>query len=367
MTPDSLNTYTKKKLTTLARSRGVSGVHSLRKEELIAAILTTRASTVREKSPTELARGSKPGSARPRPAADGQVTRRTTSSRPSTNRTKSAAVTPSRSSKASRTLKAGTERGPDLMDLKPLDRHWVQIRWQLSAETLLRARTALDWEFHGARPILRLFDITEQDERQSAAVRVLDIELDGDVASWCLQVPDPTRTYAVHLGLLAAGGRLHVLVRSRPLMMPNPGTVAALLQPEDVAVRSQGGAADADLDDEPRQWTAADLTPMQLKNLAAARASTPPGETTSAFRLTVASELLLHGVTHPEAALTLLGKKATVGSDGRFQLRMKLPPGRHVIPAVAMTPDGAEERTYVLAVEVTARELEPRLIEEVPR
>lgn len=133
------------------------------------------------------------------------------------------------------------------MDLRPLDRNWVLIRWQLSTETLRRARTSLDWEFHSARPILRLIDITEQDERQTAAVRVSDIELEGEVTGWCLRIPHPARKYAVHLGLLADGGRFHVLVRSRPLVMPDHGAVAVLLQPEESSPR-----AEYDTGDEPR-------------------------------------------------------------------------------------------------------------------
>jgi uncharacterized protein len=375
MTPDSLSTYTKKKLTNLARSRGVSGAHSLRKEELIAAILTKKKPDADPKPKTG-------GSAATKSGAGVRSRSATATSRPAGSSSASrgdSRVSASRSSRVSqrpaakvagppaRRLKAVSERGPDVMDLRPLDRNWVQIRWQLSGETLRRARTALDWEFHSARPILRLFDITEQDERQSAAARVTDIELDGEVTGWCLRIPDPARKYSVHLGLLAEAGRFHILVRSRPLVMPDHGSVAVLLQPEEASSRNLSSAVDYDASDEPRAWSAADLTPMQLKNLAASRSSQSGPETSSAFHLAVGAELLVHGTTHPEAELTLLGKRASVATDGRFNLRMKLAPGRHVIPAVATTPDGAEERTYVLAVELTSRELEPRYIEEVPR
>ncbi len=372
MTPDSLSTYTKKKLTTLALSRGVSGAHSLRKEELIAAILTQKKPAAGARSKTSEAAApaaSSRGGAGARSSA--APTQRATRSEPRATGSSSRRTSPRPAAKLAgppaRRLKAGTERGPDVMDLRPLDRNWVQIRWQLSAETLRRARTSLDWEFHSARPILRLIDITEQDERQSAAVRVTDIELDGEVTGWCLRIPHPARKYAVHLGLLADGGRFHVLVRSRPLLMPDHGAVAVLLQPDESSSRHELPGADYDPNDEPRAWSAADLTPLQLKNLAAARSSQSGSEISSAFHLSVGADLHIHGSTHPEAELTLLGRRASVATDGRFHLRMRLPPGRHIIPAVATTPDGTEERTYVLSVEVTARELEPRLIEEVPR
>lgn len=369
MTPDSLSTYTKKKLTTLALSRGVSGAHSLRKEELIAAILTMNKPATGARSKGSAAAAAGPSvSSRSRAEAESTAaaTQRSARNAPratgSSSRRASTRPAAKVAGPPARRLKAGSERGPDVMDLRPLDRNWVLIRWQLSTETLRRARTSLDWEFHSARPILRLIDITEQDERQTAAVRVSDIELEGEVTGWCLRIPHPARKYAVHLGLLADGGRFHVLVRSRPLVMPDHGAVAVLLQPEESSPR-----AEYDTGDEPRAWSAADLTPLQLKNLAAARSSQAVSENSSDFHLSVGADLHIHGSTHPEAELTLLGKRASVATDGRFNLRMKLPPGRHVIPAVATTPDGTEERTYVLSVEVTARELEPRLIEEVPR
>jgi hypothetical protein len=42
-------------------------------------------------------------------------------------------------------------------------------------------------------------------------------------------------------------------------------------------------------------------------------------------------------------------------------MRFSLPEGRQIIPAVATSPDGVEERTIVLAVERNTKHLEPMI------
>ena len=47
--------------------------------------------------------------------------------------------------------------------------------------------------------------------------------------------------------------------------------------------------------------------------------------------------------------------------DGTFTMRYSFPDGRQIIPAVAASADGIEERTIVLAVERNTKELEPMI------
>jgi hypothetical protein len=82
------------------------------------------------------------------------------------------------------------------------------------------------------------------------------------------------------------------------------------------------------------------------------------------FDFQIQTELIVHGSTHPDATLTLLGEHIPLSKDGTFSLRLTLPDGRQVIPAVATTPDGAEQRTIVLGVERNTKELEPLQLDE---
>jgi hypothetical protein len=84
----------------------------------------------------------------------------------------------------------------------------------------------------------------------------------------------------------------------------------------------------------------------------------------SDFEFSIEAELIVHGSTHPQAELTLLGEPVKLTKDGRFSLRFALPNGRQIIPAVTVAPSGAERRTIVLAIERNTTELEPQPLDE---
>jgi hypothetical protein len=79
----------------------------------------------------------------------------------------------------------------------------------------------------------------------------------------------------------------------------------------------------------------------------------------------VDAELIVRGVSSPEARLWLMGQPVSLSADGCFCQRVPLQPGRQVVPVVATAGDGMVERTVVLAVELGVRELEPRLYGEL--
>ena len=79
----------------------------------------------------------------------------------------------------------------------------------------------------------------------------------------------------------------------------------------------------------------------------------------SDFRFQVDTELIVHGVTQPDAHVTLHGEPVKIRSDGTFAVRFNLPDRRHVLPMVASSRDGAEQRTIVLAVDRNTKVMEP--------
>ena len=81
------------------------------------------------------------------------------------------------------------------------------------------------------------------------------------------------------------------------------------------------------------------------------------GDRTVRFR--VEAEMVIHGVTHPDANVTLQGAPVKLRPDGSFSVRLDLPNRRQVIPLVASTKDGASQRTIVLAVERNTKTMEP--------
>jgi len=75
------------------------------------------------------------------------------------------------------------------------------------------------------------------------------------------------------------------------------------------------------------------------------------------------AELIVYGATEPNARVTLQGEPVKLRPDGTFTMRFSLPDGRQIIPAVASSADGVEERTIVLAVERNTKQLEPMIHE----
>ena len=71
------------------------------------------------------------------------------------------------------------------------------------------------------------------------------------------------------------------------------------------------------------------------------------------------TELIVHGVTHPDAHVTLRGEPVKIRSDGTFAVRFNLPDRRHVLPMVASSRDGGQQRTIVLAVDRNTKIMEP--------
>ena len=57
--------------------------------------------------------------------------------------------------------------------------------------------------------------------------------------------------------------------------------------------------------------------------------------------------------------MTLQGDPVRLRPDGTFTVRFSLPNCRQVIPAVASSANGLEQRTVVLAVERNTKTMEP--------
>src|SRR5207253_6993825 len=81
------------------------------------------------------------------------------------------------------------------------------------------------------------------------------------------------------------------------------------------------------------------------------------------FAFKLDAELIVYGETDPAARVTLQGEPVKLRSDGSFTMRFSLPDSRQIIPAVASSPDGVEERTIVLAIERNTKHLEPMIHE----
>jgi uncharacterized protein len=247
------------------------------------------------------------------------------------------------------------------------DSWWLHAYWELSRTTLSRARAALGQEWATARPILRVMDVSSEDDASASERHVRDISIHGGLSNWYIDVLNPPCSYRVDIGYVAQCGKFYVLARSNIVTTPAAGSAADALDENWANVQKQferiHGAEGSSR-----------LTPVDLRDLfeerlrrpmgglASERLSTsappPPGR---GLQFEVDAELIVYGKTDPDARVTLQGEPAKLRSDGSFTIRFSLPDSRQIIPVVGMSSDGMEERTIVLAVERNTKELEPMI------
>ncbi len=377
MTSEHLQRRTKKELAEMARKRGIPGWHALRKEELIAALATPatpRPKKSAARSHAHNGNGNGNGNGRhaavartPRPRPQLAAARNTT---PAAERETYDLGTPTKdlSAKAPKDLPAGY--GKDRIVVMVRDPYWLHAYWELTHQAIRRAEAALGQAWHGARPILRLLDVSGRDTTSSTEAVVRDIPIHGGCNNWYIDVLNPPRSYRVDIGYLARNGQFYVLARSNVVTTPRAGVSDGLDE----------NWADIDARKADRIYAMsggfeASNGSLELKQLFEERLRRPMGSPavtsfgTGAllpgkkhkFWFQIDAELIVYGATEPTARVTLQGEPIALRPDGTFTRRFSLPDSRQIIPAVAASADGIEERTIVLAVERNTKQLEPMI------
>jgi hypothetical protein len=221
--------------------------------------------------------------------------------------------------------------------------------------------------WHEAHPVLRLHEIARNGTTTSARQPVRDIEIHGGVNNWYIDVQDPPKSYQVEIGYLGGGNRFYSLGRSNIVSTPPGGAEntfdknwAEVAKDFDRIYAMSGGYVDQEsgelkeVFEEQLRRPMGDPTATQFGRGVAAL-----GHRRGEFDFHVETELIVHGVAHPQARVTLRGEPVHLRPDGTFAVRFNLPDRRHVLPVVASSSDGAEQRTIVLAVDRNTKVMEP--------
>lgn len=236
----------------------------------------------------------------------------------------------------------------DRIVLTAPDPYWLHAFWELSQQTVQRAEAALGQDWHGAKPIIRLLDVTSQDTTSTSESIVRDIVVHGGCNRWYIDVPQPPRSYRVDVGYLTRSGRFFPLSRSNVQTPPKSGASEVL---DDG--RGDGGSAAPTLEPE-------DTFRRPMKDTAFGTGAVLPGKLKKFF-FDIDAELIVYGKTDPTAGVTLQNEPVKLRPDGTFTMRFSLPDSRQIIPAVATSTDGMEEQTIVLAVERNTKRLDPMI------
>jgi hypothetical protein len=365
MNREQLQACTMKELTDLARRRGIAGWHGMRKAELVAALApAARRSRAGKKAPVAKA-------ARPQPqraAARNTSTSQTGEEQVERSKYEVGVPTKDLSAKVPRDLPGGY--GKDRIVVMVRDPYWLHCYWELTHHAIQRAEAALGQEWHGARPILRVLDVSSRDTTSSTESVVRDIDIHGGCNNWYVDVANPPRSYRVDIGYLSNRGRFYVLARSNVVTTPRAG-VSDLIDENwadiDPKKADRIYAMSGGFDPTASSLELKQLFEERLRRPMGSPAVTsfgsgayPPGKMRK-FWFQLDAELIVYGATEPSARVTLQGEPVKLRNDGTFTMRFSLPDSRQIIPAVAASGDGIEERTIVLAVERNTKRLEPMI------
>ena len=365
MNMEKLRTRTRKALAELARQRGIPGWHAMRKDQLIKA-LAAKQNGVKSSSKARSSRRATPLQQSPLRNHQNHVSHGLSPS----EFHKSDIGFRSTSSKSQprvgpRDLPNGYAR--DRIVLMIRDPYWLHAYWEITSSTIDRAQAALREEWHGAKPTLRVLDVTSEETTPNAESHVGDIEITGAADNWYINVSDPPRSFRVDIGYLTRGGKFFALAHSNVVRTPRAG-ISDVIDENWVSVQEQFEKIYAMSGGFDPGASSAELIQLFQERLrrpmgSAAISSFGSGALGKAkkrgFWFELDAELIVYGATEPTAKVTLQGQSIQLRPDGTFTVRFGLPDKRLIIPATASSADRCEERTIVLAVERNTKELEP--------
>lgn len=369
MTSASLREKPVRDLARLAKQHGVAGWHSMRKDQLIKALVRKAKKALPVEARRSAARPAvavtgRPKSApsQPSPAAvahAAEVARRIADARDRIAKAKNLA-TPPEGGRGKRLVR-------DRMVLMVRGPFWLHAFWEIAPRSIERAQSALGQEWHGARPVLRLLRMESGLQASPSEQLVRQIEIHGGVKNWFIDIREPLRC-RVEIGYLTATGRFHALVRSNTVNTPAASQCDTLdahwgdIVSECDRIYSMSGGFSPENNSTELQELFEERLRRPMGPPAAVRAepSDDAGEeTASSFQLEVDAELIVYGATRPDAYVTLQGEPVKLQPDGTFRVRVDMPNKRQVLPIVASVPDGGGRQTVVMAIERNTKAMEP--------
>ncbi|MDR1957622.1 MAG: DUF4912 domain-containing protein [Planctomycetaceae bacterium] len=254
----------------------------------------------------------------------------------------------------------------DRLALIVRDSYWLHAYWELSTKTVERAKAAMGVYWHTAKPVLRLYRLHADGLAQPRREHQRDIFLHGMTNTWYIDVLDPPATFQVEIGYLAANGRFFSLVSSNFVETPesHPAGKAGSLDGnwQDVSrefervFRLSGGL---NKNSELREVFEERLKrPMAMPHFTRLNSSQKTDRSLRESLVTMDADVLIYGVTDPDVQLLIKNEPVQVTKDGTFMMKFTIPEKRHVFPVVATSGDGIESQTIILSLERNTKVLE---------
>lgn len=320
----------------MARDQKISGWHSMRKSELVDAIVAVANSVGRKNRSTK-------------PVSNGNGHRH----RPLNGHGQSGRCRLMPTQKPADNGHSVRDR----LNAEAIGPNWLHVKWSLTKQMLQRAEAALGPDWHQAVPVLRVFDVDDPAANSASKTWLSDVEINQPLDNWFVPIERPGMTVRLQLGYLATNGRFFSLIRSGKVKTLRAGTFRAMPPTSDQSTGTAGSE------------NGANGVRMNGQSHAASNGHTN-GKTDSHHPadvdFVVDAEVTLRGRAFPVGKLTLLNEPIEQTQNGDFIVRFALEEGRHVIPTVYLTPDGSEKRTIILALERNTKQMEPESLNDVP-
>src|SRR5437588_8159661 len=219
MTKDRLLACTRKVLADMARKKGIVGWSSMAKEDLVNAL----ARKIRPNRAIKLVAQAKRPAHVKHQAAAARDTSLNTTAEEEVERSKYEVGVPTKDLSAKVPKDLPTGYGRDRIVVMVRDPYWLHAYWELTRHAIGRAEAALGQEWHTAKPILRLLDVSSPETTSTAESVLRDIEIHGGCNNWYIDVGHPPKSFRVDIGYLARSGRFYVLARSNVVTTPRAG------------------------------------------------------------------------------------------------------------------------------------------------
>ena len=385
-TAATLKTQTVKDLGKLADKIGVQGWRSMRKDELVRALVRAAkrkaakrangTATAKKKTP---ARKSMATKIQAKPIQAKAKKKEAPARKPTNPKLVRKIERANRKREEFKSLssqnakRVGSNGSPekDRIVLLVRDAYWLQALWELTRQSIERAQAAMAEQWHTSRPVLRVIQADAGATTNAAERVVREIEIHGGVNTWYIDVQESPKNYRVEIGYVSASDKFFSLARSNSVTTPRPGaTEPAAGDWEDIADNCEKIYALSGGYNEERSGELQELFEERLGRRMGPPAGTQFGVGADRslgnqpdFDFDVDAEIIVYGATKPNSHVTLAGTPVKLRPDGSFSARLSMPDRRQVLPVVASSPDGAEQRTVVLAVERNTKVMEPMVKE----
>ena len=360
-TATEFRSYTCKDLAQLAKKRGISGWHSMRKDELVDALVLSARKNGNKKT------GMK---SRSKTLVKASTSTRRPARRPTAVQKRLKRVYEAQGRQKDLSTQLGSQRDGSVDDrvvLMVRDPNWLQATWEVSAQAIERVKAAFAQSWHTANPVLRLLEVPPSGSNDSAEHVLRVVPINGMACTWFIDVLEPPKSYRVELGY-ESGRRFLGLARSNTVTTPAAegtdrveGAVADVVENSARIFALSGGYETQSAGNELRLWLENRLehplggpVACQFGEGAEAILDRPSG-----MQFHVDAEMIIRGGVRPDAFVTISGEPVALNEDGTFIMRIGLPERRRVLPIVATSRNGAEEQTIILAIEHNTKVLEP--------